>query len=239
MMYNCDMGNYTLEIGQIEKHGGKIFDFYYPFYDESHRAEFERKFLLHFRYNEIGQETLQRFKYMLQDVLTTNAPKYQHYYNTWLVAKDLKWQYNKDYIEENQRVLDSIDNTTSNSQSETESLSSAHNQTDDITDNTSKFSDTPQGKLENLDGYLTNATVDRTEDVLTSDTNSSDSSSSQSNNSSSRTGKDVETTTNKQYGNIGVTSSAYLVEGWNKMAIWFNIDKIIFDDCEELFMGIY
>lgn len=244
-MISCDIGNYTMEIGQIVKHSKPadrtaIFDFEYPFYDEDHREEFENKFILHFRYNEIGQETLQRFKYMLQDVLTTEYPKYEHYYKTWLVAKDLRWQYNKDYYEENTRELNTQDNSTSNSNSSSNGQSGSRNVTEDITDSTSKFSDTPQGKIENLDdGYLTNYTKDRNEDVITSETNSSDSNSSNSNNSSSRTGKDVETTLNKQYGNIGVTSSGDLVESWNKVAVWFNIDKIIFDDCEQLFMGIY
>ena len=239
-MFNFPMGNYTMELGQIIKKGGKIFDFDYPFYDPEHKKEFEEKFLLHFRYHEIGQETLQRFKYMLQDVLTTEAPKYDHYYKTWLVAKNLQWQYNKDYVEETCRELNTIDNSNSNSNSTSIGESGAYNTTTDITDSTSKFSDTPQGKIENLeDGYLTNATIDRNEDVITSDTNTSDSNKSSSNNSSSRTGKDTETIVNKQYGNIGVTSSGDLVESWNKTAVWFNIDKIIFDDCESLFMGIY
>lgn len=233
------LGNYTLEIGQLVRKNYNLFDFEYPFYDPDHKKEFEKKFLLHFRYHEIGCESIERFKYMLQDLLVTEYPRYKHYYDTWLIAKDLQWQYNKDYTEENKRVLDSTDNSNSNNTNISDNSTSTWSQTDDITDTTSKFSDTPQGEVTNIDTYITNATVDRTEDVTTSNIDGSDHSEGTTNTNSQRIGHDVETNTSKQYGNIGVTTSADLVTSWNKMAKQFNIDKMIFDDCEDLFMQIY
>ena len=46
-----------------------------------------------------------------------------------------------------------------------------------------------------------------------------------------------ETITLKSQGNIGVTSSAELLEKWREVLI--NLDEIIIEDCRDLFMQIY
>ena len=86
------------------------------------------------------------------------------------------------------------------------------------------FLDTPSTKLsvsENLDKFLTNA--------------SKNINNSNANSNTSSTGK--ETNTLISQGNIGVTSSAELLTKWRETLI--NLDQMILDDLESLFMMIY
>ena len=50
---------------RIEVGRKQLFDFDYPFYDETKRAEFETKFINHFYLREIGSETMGSFKFNL------------------------------------------------------------------------------------------------------------------------------------------------------------------------------
>ena len=91
-------------------------------------------------------------------------------------------------------------------------------------DNINSFLDTPSSKLsvsENLDKFLTNA--------------SKNINNSNANSNTSSTGK--ETNTLLSQGNIGVTSSAELLTKWRETLI--NLDQMILDDLESLFMMIY
>ena len=239
MWMHNPMGNYTLEIGQIIKHGGVIFDFDYPFYDESHRKEFERKFLLHFRYNEIGQETLQRFKYMLQDTLTMNHEKYLHFYKTKMKSQELQWWNNKDYHTEYSRELNKVDNSNNISNSSSSNSDSYENEGHNNTSSTSRFLDTPQGNVDNVDdGYATNVTKDNSNDNVTSLGVSSGTATNNSTSTNNRNGRDTETIITNEYGNIGTTSSGDLVKSWLEDA-YINVDLLIMNDCEELFMQVY
>ena len=91
-------------------------------------------------------------------------------------------------------------------------------------DNINTFLDTPSSKLsvsDNLDKFLTNA--------------SKNLNNSNANSNTSSTGK--ETNTLISQGNIGVTSSAELLTKWRETLI--NLDQMILDDLESLFMMIY
>lgn len=70
------MAKYTVELRKIVESGVKIFDFPYPFYDEKKRPDFERKFIQHFYFREIGCETVDRFKFYLRDKMDTVFPLY-------------------------------------------------------------------------------------------------------------------------------------------------------------------
>lgn len=60
----------------IPKAAPYIFDFNYPFYDESKREQFQEDFLRHFYFREIGQETYARFSLQLQDKFVTKMDLY-------------------------------------------------------------------------------------------------------------------------------------------------------------------
>lgn len=75
------MAEYTIELKDIvENHN--IFDFDYPFHDESKRKDFERKFIRHFYFNEICCDTIDRFKLFLEDKMNTVFPYYNELLRT-------------------------------------------------------------------------------------------------------------------------------------------------------------
>ena len=76
------MGKYTLTIQEILSNNVNLFDFDYSFYNESHRKGFEKKFVDRFLFDEIGAETVARFKHNLRTTLNEIMPYYTHLYET-------------------------------------------------------------------------------------------------------------------------------------------------------------
>ena len=94
-------------------------------------------------------------------------------------------------------------------------------------------------------GYLTGVSRD---DLTNTDNQQSESSSNSTQQSSARgshsqeetnrrENTQTETITFKSQGNIGVTSSAELLQKWREVLI--NIDEMIIKDCHDLFMQVY
>lgn len=222
------MSKYSLEIRQIVKKIN-LFDFNYRFYEDSFKKEFEDRFIEHFYFNEIGFETVGRFKHMLMSKLNDIYPYYKQLYEIELKSKNINYLMNKDLketvIKEVTGSLKSSEKGSSNSNG-TSSNNSSSNSLD-------KGSDTPQGRIENLDDYLTTATVSEN----TSLTNDSSTSNTSTQGETIQDNEGRETTTLISQGNIGVVSSAKLLEEYRKTII--NINIMIFNDLECLFMGLY
>ena len=67
----------TTPIGTVIAEAAPLFfNFNFPFYDETKRAEFEQNFLRHFYMREIGLETIDYFMLRLEDKLNTIMPYY-------------------------------------------------------------------------------------------------------------------------------------------------------------------
>ena len=75
------MANYTIELYKLQPN---IFDFDYELYDNNLKPHFEKFVLDYFYFNEIGFETVGRFKKALQNKLNVIAYKYKEYYKTVL-----------------------------------------------------------------------------------------------------------------------------------------------------------
>lgn len=88
------MAKYTVELRTIVESGVKIFDFVYPFYDEKKRSDFERKFIQHFYFREIGCETVDRFKWYLRDKMDVVFPYYNKLFEAAAIQYDLLNNYN-------------------------------------------------------------------------------------------------------------------------------------------------
>lgn len=87
------MAEYTIELRHVVE-GRNIFDFNYPFYDEKKRAEFERNFIRHFYFREIGAETIDRFMIYLEDKMNVIFPYYNKLFEAATVEYDLLNNYN-------------------------------------------------------------------------------------------------------------------------------------------------
>ena len=72
---------------------------------------------------------------------------------------------------------------------------------------------------------------------MTSASKNTDNSTMSSNGTNSAENNSTETYSLVSQGNIGVTSSAELLEKWRNVLI--NIDQLIFEECNDLFMLIY
>lgn len=212
------MANYTLELRQIsESRNLKVFDFDYGFYSEEHRKEFEEKFINYYFFHEIGVETIQRFKHNLKTKLNEIMPYYTQLYKTELEAKDINFLLNKDLKETFIREKDLTNNMTG------DSLSKVNG--DDNTDY--KESNVANGNASLSTGSLTSINQN----------NNNFNNTSTSNNNVVNKGNERESTTLISQGNIGITSSAELLQKWRDVII--NIDQMILKECRDLFMTIY
>ena len=131
----------TLTLGEIIENDVNIFDFDYPFYSEEYRPTFERHFIEHFYFDEIGLETVARFKQRLKIKLNLIMP----YWNKIFLADELE-----------QRILDNYDVTETYTR-EVANNSSATNEST----NKNLQSDTPVTRtdLEQVD-YFSNIVKD-------------------------------------------------------------------------------
>ena len=134
---------------------------------------------------------------------------------------------------------------TSSSSSETSSTSSAEQSenTNDtlLEDNTKRFSNTPQGSIDNLDNYLTEATIDEKTGShnVTGTSNSSTEASASSSGSSSESSESQELVTHTltRKGNIGVATLAQEMNSFRTSFI--NVDLEVIEALNDLFLKVY
>ena len=218
-----------------------MFNFDYPFYidDEEAKTKFEEKFMLYYWNCEIGFETFARFQKALQARLTIKMPYYQQLYETELASKDVSFLLNKDLRETFTREIDTENETSGTNHTQQTSTNESSLNQEGTTTNTHKESAISDGVSSSslVDGYLTGMSSDNGSSSTTGASNSSDNLTSEGTLSHSENGKTVEKTDLLSQGNIGITSSAELLQKWREVLI--NIDEIIIEDCRDLFMRIY
>lgn len=118
----------TLTLGEIIENDINIFDFDYPFYSDTYKTKFQEHFIDHFYYDEIGQETVARFKHRLKNKFNLIMP----YWNKIFVADNLE-----------QRILDNYDVTETFTKDITNNTNATNNNT-----NKNLSSDTPTTKVD-------------------------------------------------------------------------------------------
>ena len=175
-----------------------VFDFYFPIFDESYRTVLETKILKHYYTREIGLETVGLWKLKLDTKLNEIMPFYNQLYKSELIEfnpmydVDLTRDQNlkreettkqdateKGTIEKTGSVDDNTHTETSDNQNN-ESTTNIQNTTGSTSreqlgsskTHYDKYSDTPQGSLQNVqnDTYLTNARMINDSDSQTGET---------------------------------------------------------------------
>lgn len=208
------MSKNTIEINQLVNDlDFNLFDFEYNLYDNELKSVFEKKFIDHFYFYEIGLTPIARFKKALQIKLNDIYPYFKQLYQTELRCNDIDFMLNKDLKEQYTREL------TGNSSVNQSSTSTSNDTSLNINN------DTPQNKIDDLDQFMTSASKNTDNSTM----NSSGTNSAENNS--------TETYSLVSQGNIGVTSSAELLDKWRSVLI--NIDQLIFEECNDLFMLIY
>ena len=192
----------TVELGDIVASGVNIWDFDYPVpapvveYNGKtadvpfDKKVFEQKIIDHYRFRQIGQETVGRWLHYFRTRIREIMPYYVQLYEF-----EAKW-FNVDDPLESYNLVETFKQESSGSGSQT-----------------NKFSDTPQGSVENLDSYLTTA----------------------SQNSDSTSGNTSHTLTRR--GNIGVQPLGGEVQ--NIRDAFINIDLMVINELKDLFLMVY
>ena len=207
------MSKYTLELSYLYNDNiFKLFDFPYNLYDNDLKPWFEEKFFQHFMFYEIGFDSVAMFKQRLMSKLNDIFPYYKQLYETEIAAKSVDFLLNKDLKESYVRDLISSSNSSQESNAASNGLLTSGQLTPSLIANSEK-----------IDKFM--------------DTAQKDESSSNATSTGESTGNSKEEYTLTSQGNIGITSSAELLDKWRQVLL--NIDLMIFEECNDLFMQIF
>lgn len=213
---------YTLQLYYIYKDDSyNLFDQPYNLYNNELKPYFEEKFFQHFMFYEIGFDNINIFKQHLISTLNDIYPKYKQLYETEIRCQNIDFMLNKDLKESYIRKL--------NGESEGNSQASSSSDNTSTNNDLTIANDTPQNKIDDLDKYMTSASK--------SNSNSTNNSTSNANNTIKNKSNNTEEYELISQGNIGVTSSAELLEKWRNVLI--NIDLMIFKELENLFLFVF
>lgn len=213
------MAHYTITIKSLIDNG---FDFElneYPIFDENYRNVLNQKILYHYYENEIGFETAPLFRFYLKNKLNEIMPYYNELYKAQKQIIDNNLLLNNTNITES---LTGQNSTTTSSTSQSTNAGTSNNK--------NLFQDTPQGNISNQDidnanVYATNITLDR------NTTNNT------INDSSSANGSGTNSYIKTIIGNNGAKFNIDILNDiQNKL---MNIDLLIINDLNELFMQIF
>lgn len=213
---------YTLQLYYIYKDDTyNLFDQPYNLYNNELKPYFQEKFFQHFMFYEIGFDNINIFKQHLISTLNDIYPKYKQLYETEIRCQNIDFMLNKDLKESYIRKL--------NGESEGNSQASSSSDNTSTNNDLTIANDTPQNKIDDLDKYMTSASK--------SNSNSTNNSTSNANNTIKNKSSNSEEYELISQGNIGVTSSAELLEKWRNVII--NIDLMIFKELENLFLFVF
>ncbi len=265
----------------------KLWDFDYPsYYKGEAKTAFEQKVIDHYLFHQIGVETIARFKHNFQTRVREIMPYYLQMYKSVEIMEGIEDPFgNVDMVEKFEQTTtdtstgkmtntesgtseSSTTETGTSESSTTESGTSTSSETANKTDNKTasedrenRFSNTPQGTIDNIDNYLTEATKegkDQTEKITsngtvetentvnntttgtgeTSRTSTGTGETSRSTNGSSESqnnGTVTHTLTRK--GNHGANTYAHDMIEYRQTFI--NVDMMIIGALRDLFLLIY
>ena len=168
----------------------KVFDFDFPIFDESYRNVLETKILRHYYTREIGLETVGLWKLKLETKLNEIMPYYNQLYKSELLefnpfydvdlTRDHKLTREETATQKGTVNTTEDSNTNESTTQDTTSDSTINNTTGSTSEENAtgtkthydKYSDTPQGSLQNVqnDTYLTNARMINDNDTQTGKT---------------------------------------------------------------------
>lgn len=233
------MSRYTIELRYLIEGNYDLGLKDYPIFDESYREQLNNKIIQHYYFREIGFETEALFKNRLNQKMNEIMPYYnQMYESSKLKIDPLSTIDLEEVFSRKSKTTGEGTSSTSGTGNNTNNFNST-----DTTDygKISKFSDIAQAQTtpnEILnDKYLTSATVDDGQDKNTNTgTNTSQTESTTSGTSTDERNLDEDTTLTRK-GNNGIASESELLNMYRET--FLNIDMMIIDDLDELFLGIW
>lgn len=211
----------------------KIFDNEFPIFDENYRKPLCMKILKHYYTREICCETFGLWKLWLNEKMELIMPYYNQLYEDALREIDPFQNFN--YTESGNDTKNSdTDVTEARTGGMTEGVTG---QVAEAGNSWDKYSDTPQGSIQNLDNstYLTNA-----RNITDTNNTSSNTNTTRSTNNTRQTKTDFDTTS--QYikhmvGMRGVVSVPRLIKEFRET--FLNIDEMIIEELIDLFFKLW
>lgn len=254
--YICEqLANATIETqvgdvpGIIEKAAPQIFDFDFPIWNEDYRKTLEEKILLHFYMREIGQETVGEWKLRLMQTLQEIMPEMNEFYKSVELKYDplTDIDYTTDTKGGTEVKSTRNTNVTEGMQrNETENTEDSGKNTEKFDgDSKQTFSDTPQGKLENVwEGtYITTANRSVGDNTTTNTNEAKRDTTRDASVNSTRTGSEAgndkteRTLVSRVYGKSSFRSYGRLIQEFRENIM--NVDKLVFEQLECCFMLLY
>ena len=218
-----DTTKLTVELRELIENGVHIWDFEYPsYYKGEEKLAFERKVTDHFYFRQIGSETVGRFIHQFRSRVREIMPRYIEMYKSVELMKEL------DNPFDNVDIVETYDEMTTGSASGSSTGTGSASGSGD-SNAVRKFSNTPQGSIDNLDKYMSEASRD------TADNTFENSNSSEASSNSESSGTVTRTLTRK--GNQGVNTYAHDIIEFRQSII--DVDMMIINDLNCLFLGVY
>ena len=231
------MANYTMEIREMMKQPliNGVFTFDYSFYSDNptDKEEFEKLFVNYYYFREIGFETPERFKLKLQAKLNLIMPYYHQLALTeWDKVKTAEQMMTSKNLTETTEHTQSIQG---NSETQSNQTSTSNSTQSTSSNNESKTSNLADGVSQSslTDGYLTSSGKTEQTDNSQSEATGNANQNITGNNEQQLSEK----TTFTSKGDVGIQTPAYAITEWRKVII--NLNQLIINECEDLFMKIY
>lgn len=236
-----------------------LWDFDYPsYYQGEAKKAFEQKVIDHYLFHQIGCETVARFKHNFKTRIREIMPYYLQYYKSVEVMEAIDDPFgNVDMTETFEQTsagsasgseTGTSESTSSDQASATSSETASKTDTKTASEESERrFSNTPQGSIENLDDYMSEAAKegkDQSETIesngsvnVESESNTSSSTSVESSRTSSSTNEGTVTHTLHRKGNQGVNTYAHDMIEFRQSFI--NVDMMVIGALRDLFLLIY
>lgn len=231
-----------IEIGRV-----KLFDFDYPIFDEKYKKILETHFIRKFYMAEIGHETEGLFKFYLENYLTIHMPYWNKLFESELI--EFNPMINTDYTVETSRDSNTAQNdnrdTTQNTSADSSRDSSGNSSDEGFTRNIN--SDNPDGRLalttqegKGVIEYANGINEDyqkNSNNAASSESVNAKGNSTQNDVLSSKK-DELENYFERKVGNIGVQTSAYMLNEFRTTFI--RIENDMFKEMrKDLFMLVY
>lgn len=203
------MADYTIEIRHLI---ADDFDFGltdYPIFDEAYRAHLNTAILMHFYFREIGCETAQMFKFFLNRKMSEIMPVYNRYYES------ARREYDPLSTISLTEVVDGVSESEKQNNSDTKNNATSRGH----------YSDTPMGTLNDI--YST--------EYASSANSAENTAISESETKGKEKGKTQQT--RKVTGKNDSRTFGELIRDYRETLV--NVDTLIFDELEPLFMQIW
>ena len=200
----------------------------YPIYDEEYRPILNKKILDHYKFREIGFETVAMFKHYLKTKMNEIMPYYNKLYESTLI--EFNPLYNNKISEQTRTVAEQTNN--SNGSVSTESETNVNNDSS----NMNIEQDTPQGRfsLSDIDDDSDSISASKVIRNKNIDSDSSTGSATTTNENES-----IMNSENSYFRElVGNTENpSEMIKKYRET--FLNIDMMIIDELSELFFGLY